>query len=52
LGVSRTAVRLWFDNGSLEAARGRQLAFALEEFASEVEEIAKEIRRGFSRQRK
>lgn len=52
LGVSRTAVRLWFDDARLEAARGRELASALDEFSLEVKGIAKEIRRGFSRQRK
>lgn len=47
LGVSRTAVRLWFDDGRLEAARGRELALALEEFCIQVKGIAQELRQGF-----
>ena len=52
LGVSRTALRLWFDDGRLEAPRGRELALALEQFSLEVKGIAQEIRKGFRGQRK
>lgn len=47
LGISRTALRLWFDNGILDWPRADKLANALEDFSRDVSEIAREIREGY-----
>lgn len=47
IGVSRTAVRLWFDSNILDERRAALVADALEDFAQDVTKVARELRKGF-----
>lgn len=52
LGISRTAMRNWFDDGRLDKSRAIELAVALEEYSMEVRGVATELRKGFQKRSK
>jgi len=47
LGISRTALRLWFNARILDEERAGRLADSLEDFAADVRAVAKKLRTGF-----
>jgi len=48
--VSRTALRLWFDTGLLDARRANLVAGALEDLSTDILKIARTLRKGFEAQ--
>ncbi len=47
LKMSRTALRLWFDSGILDARRANLVAGALEDLSTDILKIARALRKGF-----
>jgi len=52
LGITRTAMRNWFDYEMLDEERSKALIQALQQFEDEVHDVIKELKNGFKVKRR